>query len=151
QCNAKKLSADADAKLSPLAASFRIVPGLLLWKNLGRTGEPPHGWDVKDWIEQGGDAAKLLDICKQVPTDIRELESVSAASVKMQSYDWLWPDRFAIGEIGLIAGMPDEGKGQIFAYIAARVTRKLTWPNNEGQAPQGNVILLTAEDHIKKT
>jgi DNA polymerase I-like protein with 3'-5' exonuclease and polymerase domains len=151
QCTAKKLSADAQAKLSPRAASFRIVPGLLLWKNLGHTGEPPHGWDVKDWIEQGGDATELIDICKQVPTDLRELESVSAASVDMESYDWLWPGRFAIGEIGLIVGMPDEGKGQMLAYIAARVTRELTWPNNEGQAPQGNVILLTAEDHIKKT
>src|SRR5262245_53182140 len=123
QCTAKKLSADAQAALAPRAASFRIIPALLLWKNLGRNGDPPHGWDVKDWIEQGGVAAKLLDICKQVTADLHELESVSAARIEMESYEWLWPGRFAIGEIGLIVGMPDEGKGQKLAYIAARVTR----------------------------
>jgi hypothetical protein len=47
--------------------------------------------------------------------------------------------------------MPDEGKGQMLAYIAGRVTRGLEWPNGEGHAPQGTVILLTAEDNIKKT
>jgi Protein of unknown function (DUF3987) len=66
---AKELSAAAQIKLAPRAASFRIVPALLLWKNLSRTGEPPHGWDVKDWIEQGGDAAKLPSVCKQVPAE----------------------------------------------------------------------------------
>jgi hypothetical protein len=60
-------------------------------------------------------------------------------------------ERFAIGEIGLIVGMPDEGKGQMLAYIAGRVTLGLEWPNAEGSAPQGNVILLTAEDDTKKT
>src|SRR5262249_1876984 len=66
---AKKLSADAQAKLAPGAASFRIVPALHLWKQLGRNGAPPHGWDVKDWCEAGGDPAKLLEICREIPAD----------------------------------------------------------------------------------
>ena len=48
-----------------------------------------------------------------------------ASSVAMEVYDWLWLERFAIGEIGLIVGMPDEGKGQMLAYIAGRVTHGL--------------------------
>jgi DNA polymerase I-like protein with 3'-5' exonuclease and polymerase domains len=66
---AEKLSANARAKLAPVAASFRIVPALHLWRNLGPGGEPPHGWDVKDWIEAGGDAAKLVEICHGVVAD----------------------------------------------------------------------------------
>ena len=66
---AKKLSADAQAKLGPDAASFRIVPALHLWKNLGRAGEPPHGWDVKDWVAAGGVVVKLPEICREIPPD----------------------------------------------------------------------------------
>ena len=66
---ATKLSADAKAKLAPGAASFRIVPALHLWENLGRVGSPPHGWDVKDWCEAGGNPAKLSAICREIPTD----------------------------------------------------------------------------------
>jgi hypothetical protein len=29
---------------------------------------------------------------------------------------WLWPNRFAIKRLGIIAGLPDEGKGQIISY-----------------------------------
>jgi hypothetical protein len=64
----------------------------------------------------------------------------------MTAIDWLWPERFALGKLGLLVGLPDEGKGQIFADIAARVTKILLWPCGEGVAPQGNVILLSAED-----
>ena len=69
QNKAREFSAEAKKKLGPAAASFRIVPAKHLWKNLARDGEPPHGWDVKDWIEAGGNAAKLLDICKEIPDD----------------------------------------------------------------------------------
>ena len=30
--------------------------------------------------------------------------------------------------LGLLAGLPDEGKGQVFSDMAARVTRGLNWP-----------------------
>ena len=69
---AKQLSADAQLKLTPQATTFRIVPALVLWQDLGRGGNPPHGWDVKDWIEQGGDATKLLAICERVPAEAIE-------------------------------------------------------------------------------
>jgi hypothetical protein len=55
--------------LAPVAASFRIVPAMRLWKNLGRDGEPRHGWDVKDWLEAGGDPTRLIDICREIPAE----------------------------------------------------------------------------------
>jgi AAA domain len=79
------------------------------------------------------------------------LHSVRAAGVTMTSVDWLWPNRFAIGKLGIVAGLPDEGKGQVLCDIAARVTRSREWPCSEGRAPRGKVILLTAEDDLADT
>jgi hypothetical protein len=47
------------------------------------------------------------------------------------------PGRFALGKISLIAGLPDMGKGQIAAFLAAAVTAALDLPCDEGTAPQG--------------
>jgi hypothetical protein len=81
------------------------------------------------------------------------LESASAASFQMKAVQWLWPNRFAIGKLGIIAGLPDEGKGQILCDIIGRITSKIDkrWPCNEGFAPDGRVILLTAEDDPSDT
>jgi DNA polymerase I-like protein with 3'-5' exonuclease and polymerase domains len=149
---AKELSADARKKLAPVAASFRVVPALHLWKNLGRDGEPPHGWDVKDWLEAGGDPTRLHDICREVPvTGAAILESVCAADEEIEDYEWVWPGRFALKKIGLVVGLPDEGKGLIFSDVMARISRGSPWPCGEGCAPLGSMILLTAEDDINDT
>jgi putative DNA primase/helicase len=82
------------------------------------------------------------------------LISVRASDVQMLALRWLWPGRFACGKVGIIAGLPDEGKGQILYYIAAQVTRPDgRWPCDEG-AVEGagcNVLLLTAEEDINDT
>jgi putative DNA primase/helicase len=59
--------------------------------------------------------------------------------------------RFARGKFGLIAGLPDMGKGQIAAFIAAAVTAGVELPCDEGSAPQGNVIWFNAEDGARDT
>src|SRR5262245_36709663 len=74
-----------------------------------------------------------------------------AADLEMCGVDWLWPGRFALGKIGLIAGLPDMGKGQIAAFLAAAVTAGIALPCDEGSAPQGNVIWFNAEDDARDT
>jgi putative DNA primase/helicase len=69
----------------------------------------------------------------------------------MRGVEWLWPDRFALGKIGLVAGLPDMGKGQIAAFISAAVTAAIELPCDEGNAPQGNVIWFNAEDDARDT
>ncbi len=59
---------------------------------------------------------------------------------------WLWIGRFAIGKVGLLAGMPGDGKSLITCDIAARVTRGDVWPDGSGRAPKGAVIILSSED-----
>jgi putative DNA primase/helicase len=79
------------------------------------------------------------------------LESVCASKIVMAGIDWLWPDRFALGKLGLLVGLPDEGKGQIFAYMAAQVTRGSEWPCGEGKAIKGKVVMMGAEDDDSDT
>lgn len=81
-----------------------------------------------------------------------ELRSVTASSVTIKPVHWLWPNRFALGKLGLVVGLPDEGKGQVLCDIAARVTRSGSeWPCAEGLAPLGNVVILGAEDDLADT
>jgi hypothetical protein len=79
------------------------------------------------------------------------LESARASTFEMSAIQWLWPNRFALGKLAILAGLPDEGKGQILCDMAARVTKSDEWPCGEGRAPLGNVILLTAEDAPEDT
>jgi hypothetical protein len=75
-----------------------------------------------------------------------DLLTTKAGGLEMSGVNWLWPGRFARGKFGLIAGLPDMGKGQIAAFIAAAVTANVDLPCNEGNATQGNVIWFNAED-----
>ena len=100
-------------------------------------GNKPNGFDHKP------DAT--------VVPDTKELLSICAADVKMKVVTWLWPDRFAIGKLGIIAGLPDEGKGQILVFLCAAVTKGGEWPMNEGRAPKGNVIVFSDEDDVADT
>jgi DNA polymerase I-like protein with 3'-5' exonuclease and polymerase domains len=107
----------------------------------------PNGEDVTYWLKSlGHTKQELLARCETAPQWQVELESARASEVKMRAIVWLWSNRFAIGKIGIVAGLPDEGKGQILCYIAARITRGLEWPNGEGRSPQGNVLILSAEE-----
>jgi DNA polymerase len=110
---------------------------------------PEHG-DLSDWIAQGGTKKQFLERAQAAPKFIA-LESVCATNVEIEDYDWVWPDRFALKKIGLVVGLPDEGKGLLLSDIIARITRAAEWPCGEGRAPLGNVILLTAEDDISDT
>ncbi len=80
-----------------------------------------------------------------------ELDSIRASNVTVQPVHWLWPNRFALGKLGLIVGLPDEGKGQLLCDVAARVTRGAEWPCAEGLAPLGSVVCLGAEDDLADT
>jgi putative DNA primase/helicase len=95
----------------------------------------PNGGEEQD--EQAGDDEELM--------------IATAANLEMCGVDWLWPGRFARGKFGLVAGMPDMGKGQIAAFIAAAVTAAIALPCEEGNAPQGNVIWFNAEDGERDT
>jgi hypothetical protein len=112
-----------------------------------RFPDVPEHEDVTWWVEQGHSKDELdARIAAAEPAYDGTLESVRADQVTMRAITWLWLYRFAVGKIGIIAGLPDQGKGLILCYIAGRITRALEWPNGEGVSPQGNVIILSAEE-----
>jgi DNA polymerase len=112
----------------------------------------PEHEDVTYWLEHGHDKDELLARCAIAPPwQGDELESLRADQVTMRAVDWLWPNRFALGKLGLIVGLPDEGKGLLISFIAAQVTTGGPWPLNEGVAVSGNVLLLSAEDDPNDT
>jgi AAA domain-containing protein len=116
--------------------------------------ELPEKGDVSDWLALGGNKQLLLARAQEAGKrggGTAILTSIRASDVSMAAVDWLWPDRFAIGKIGILAGLPDEGKSQVLYYIAAVVTRGGAWPCGEGSAPQGNVLMLTCEDDPSDT
>jgi putative DNA primase/helicase len=79
------------------------------------------------------------------------LVSHCAANIMPTPVEWLWPGRVAIGKQTLIAGEAGLGKSQIGIAMAAAVTTGGPWPCNEGHAPLGNIIILSAEDDAADT
>ena len=69
----------------------------------------------------------------------------------MREVDWVWPLVLARGKVTIISGDPGLGKSQVAVYAAARISRGEPWLGGSEQAPQGNVIILTAEDAIDDT
>lgn len=73
------------------------------------------------------------------------------ADIKPEPIHWLWQGIIARGKITMIAGDPGLGKSQLTAFIAATVTNGGNWPVDNSQSPQGNVVILSAEDDAADT
>jgi putative DNA primase/helicase len=101
--------------------------------------------------EQSKPNTHYKDRQQKLQDGIAVLVSAKASSYKMTVIRWLWPDRFAIGKLGIIAGLPDKGKGQVLAFIAAQVTKGDEWPMKEGRSPQGSVVIFSDEDDPNDT
>jgi putative DNA primase/helicase len=114
----KRAQAAAQA-LHGVAKTIRIVrlPG-------HERTEDKDGKDVSDWLDEGHTADELVNACfaapEWTPPPADGLVTVTADALEMRAVEWLWQDRFALGKIGLIAGLPDMGKGQIAALPRSR-------------------------------
>jgi putative DNA primase/helicase len=71
--------------------------------------------------------------------------------VKPEPVEWLWRGRVALGKLTLVAGEAGLGKSQVSIAMAAAVTTGGDWPCAEGRAPQGDVVILSAEDGVADT
>jgi putative DNA primase/helicase len=76
---------------------------------------------------------------------------VRASDIRPEKIRWLWPNRFAAGKFGLIAGNPGLGKSQLTVHMAAQTTTGGVWPNGEGRAPLGSAVILSCEDDAADT
>src|SRR5262245_39680692 len=74
-----------------------------------------------------------------------------ASEIEMRPVEWLWRGRVAIGKHTCLAGEPGTGKSQLAIDFTARVTTGALLPCLEGVAPQGSVVILSAEDSDNDT
>lgn len=78
-------------------------------------------------------------------------KTLCLADVQPEPVRWLWPGRIALGKLTLIAGDPGLGKSLLTAFLAAVVSKGYKWPLDDTPAPQGSVVLLSAEDDAADT
>lgn len=83
--------------------------------------------------------------------ELPELRVVTMKDVTAKEVRWLWPKRIPRGKFSVIAGDPGLAKSYMSLDIAARLSLGGPWPNDEGNAPQGNVLLISAEDGLEDT
>jgi putative DNA primase/helicase len=83
--------------------------------------------------------------------DTAELLSVCAADVSMKAITWLWPDRFAVGKLGLIVGLPDEGKGQLLSFFCAALRSTAFFHRPITPGGDCGIILFSDEDDAEDT
>ena len=144
----RKYETEVIKKLQGLAASISLIEV----ENLGL----PEKGDVVDWLnDHSGATAKdvgALPLSEvHQPAPIRSTAVVVCMdSVKAEPVKWLWPGRFALGKVSMIAGDPGLGKSLLSLDLAARVSTGSRWPDGSACSP-GNIMLISAEDDPSDT
>jgi putative DNA primase/helicase len=72
------------------------------------------------------------------------------SAIDPQDIEFIWEKRVGRARVNCLVGDPGLGKSWISIDIAARVSRGAPWPDG-GNAPCGDVIILSAEDHAADT
>lgn len=138
------------------AASIKILDLSKIWADL------PKGGDIADLVELW--SGELEPLRAEVEAAVKATTAVEPtpidgtpkitrlAEVKAENVQWLWPNRFAIGKLTLVAGDPGLGKSFLTLDMAARVSSGLPWPDSqERRQRSGGVVLLSAEDGLADT
>ena len=79
------------------------------------------------------------------------LVTVRMDEVTMQSVEWVWHRRIAVGKVTALAGDGGLGKSTILFDIAARLSRGEHWPDGRGRAPVRSSVILSSEDDAADT
>ena len=166
--HAKKVA----AYLKGVASSVKILelPGLG-----PRTAA--HGQDLSDWLDLGNTEQELGHLAYSAPEWDPESEKkdgpepgpahegtedlppdedvvmVRLSDVVAVDIEWLMPNRIPLGKLTLLAGLAKQGKSFLTIELASRVSVGGEVPcSTDGQCfPQGDVILLSAEDDLDDT
>lgn len=81
---------------------------------------------------------------------------IRMSDVQAEEVSWLWPSRVPLAKLTLLMGDPGLLKSTLTLYMAGRVTTGGAWPDGVAlaggsYAPEGDVVLLTAEDGLADT
>ena len=135
------------AKLAGPCASVRII------------APPDEIKDLRAWLSDNVTKADIMERARSarpidddvVPTNGSPV-LLRLSDVEPESMQWLWPSRFALGKLTLIAGDPGLGKSFLTLDMAARVSSGKPWPDARDETQlSGGVVLLSAEDGVADT
>jgi len=166
--------ADADVVILPdndepgerhCEAVARSLAGIAARVRVLRLPDLPTKGDAYDWVHAGGTAEQLRQLVEKAAVPWRSddaglsadrpkgscLISRCAADIEPERVEWIWHGRLARGKTTLIAGEPGTGKSQLSVSVVAAITTGGEWPCDEGRAPLGSVIILSAEDGAADT
>jgi hypothetical protein len=115
-----------------------ISTDVLHKSQLRRRDGSPHAAET----DRKPDLASLADA---------DLGLMPASQIKARPVRWLWLYRLARAAMALLAGDGGIGKSLVLLWIAARVSRGDPWGDGSGNAPIGDVIILSAEDRPEDT
>jgi len=62
--------------------------------------------------------------------------------------DWLWPGRFPLGMLSLIAGIQGHGKSFLMCYMAAVASQGYSWPDRGNPCAPMEVAILSDEESV---
>jgi putative DNA primase/helicase len=142
-------------------AEVRVVelPGLSLHGGLFefgllRGGTPAElGEAIEEMAEQTAEfeAVRRLPAPRRSTKELPALRTAQLADLRPEQVRWLWPGRIPMGKLSLLFGGPGRGKSFIAAYLAAAVSTGAAWPDDQGAAPCGSVLLLCGQDALGDT
>jgi hypothetical protein len=99
----------------------------------------PEYWQAR--LEQG----RSLRIAPPVvPTALAEVAALPETK-------WLWAQRLVMGRLNLVQGVPGAGQSLLGADIAARVSTGAAWPDGNGSASRGSVLLVADPRRVNDT
>lgn len=119
---------------------------------IAKPGDPPPGGGGEGTGNGVGDGAS-----SEPPEDVyaglsdEDLGIVPLASVECRPIKWLWKYRLSMGGLAMMAGDGGIGKSQVLLSIGAAVTTGGAWPDGSGNAPIGDVVIVSAEDRPDET
>jgi RecA-family ATPase len=97
------------------------------------------------------ESAERLEAAAKLGPSVSILISRRASEIAPEPIEWLWRGRIARGKHTIVAGEPGTGKSQLSIAVAAAISTGGEWPCDEGRAPLGSVIVLSAEDGAADT
>ncbi|HET6249491.1 MAG TPA: AAA family ATPase [Tepidisphaeraceae bacterium] len=118
--------------------------------DLIRIGHKPYLGDADVMIQRARD--RVDELARQ-ETDGEKygLLLTRFSDVQSRPVEWLWPERFALGKVSLIAGDPGLGKSFLTVFMGAVVSNGGLWPDCTERIERGSVIMLNAEDDLEDT
>ncbi len=78
----------------------------------------------------------------------KEPDFIWGDKVQVEFIDWLWPNRYPLRMLSLMAGIGGVGKSTLALYMAAQISTGRPWIDDPPETVRepGDVIILSAED-----